>query len=268
MRANTLHFYLAGEPFSSTPAVGKSGRANKKKYVCPYSFSEQVDMLRNLHPDSESFEDLMTKDKGWRVRCMRAMGFEGTLTEFGGFFKEAITVSCLKTQSYIVAVKIMKDRAISGQKVNRNCFASLPGVQEKERIFPILQRWALGQIDRKGANKEWEETKKTQVKSQTARASNEQLRKRNQTLEQENSRLKNQLELLRKELDSALNKRKEDVFEFETLDQDIVPQITTKKRRAAYKVSFEMSSEPETDDSLIDPHWKPSPKNSSSSMDC
>ena len=84
---------------------------------------------------------------------------QGTLTEFGGFFKEAITVSCLKTQSYIVAVKIMKDRTISGQKVNRNCFASLPGVQEKERIFPILQRWALGQIDRKGANKEWEETK-------------------------------------------------------------------------------------------------------------
>lgn len=81
------------------------------------------------------------------------------MTEFGGFFKEVICVSCLGRPSYILAIQVMKDRASSGHKVNRTCFECLPGVKDKDTIFKVLQRWSLGQFDQKIANKLWKEIK-------------------------------------------------------------------------------------------------------------
>ena len=66
--------------------------------------------------------------------------FQRTLSQFGGWFKEALAVACLSKRCYKLVRSIMVSRKASHQKINRGVFKNLPGVKDELYLYSQLQK--------------------------------------------------------------------------------------------------------------------------------
>ncbi|XP_053382516.1 uncharacterized protein LOC128549570 isoform X3 [Mercenaria mercenaria] len=81
-------------------------------YQCQFTFKEQVEIFRLLHPCAADNETV-TLDKAnrtFRVQCMKAMGLdpESRKVFFGGKFKVAIEVACMSKRCYECVTQVFE----------------------------------------------------------------------------------------------------------------------------------------------------------------
>ncbi|XP_060595324.1 uncharacterized protein LOC132749533 isoform X2 [Ruditapes philippinarum] len=268
MRGLNIKFYIAGEPFTSTP--GRPRKENEKeKYKCPYSFEEQVEIIRRLHPDVElsgELEFLRPAVKSWRISAMRAMSFTGTLSQFGGWFKEALAVACISKRCYKLVRSIIVNRKSTHQKVNRTLFRNLPGVRDELFLYSVLKQLDEETISAVQFNKIMYD-EKVSLRENVRPSGGEDL-------VDENRRLKIELEKMRKkcqELEVKVQQLEQEknatnVYAFEDLDD--VTTSPRPRRQAVYRHIFEENDESDEihDDSLEDPHYNPADNDESAEM--
>ncbi|XP_062610329.1 uncharacterized protein LOC134272105 [Saccostrea cucullata] len=219
-------------------------KAKKRKVVHSLSFREEVQVMRQLHPDVDRVgvtEMLDPSNREWRRQAERELNFEG---RFGGSFKEHISVACLSPRCYALSVEIMDLYGRWGLKQQTNCkvnrmlFAQLPGLREEDTIYKLLGAFFTKKLSKKEFNEELKNAKELQNEndlpavrkdrkanrdhSTTAtelRRNNIRLIKEKQALLLENRKLKKAL--TQSEENQDVNSQQEDVFAYQSDEEEL-----------------------------------------------
>ncbi|XP_062581424.1 uncharacterized protein LOC134243209 [Saccostrea cucullata] len=231
----------------------------KSDYQHLRSFKEEVEVLRNLHPEADLIKDDEMLNSGlreWRREAELALNInEGHL---GGLMKEALSVACLSKRCFLWAMSIMeaykewKLKRQTNNKVNRMLFVQLPGMKNEEVLFNLLRQFRGGELTKNEFNEKMKEQKSLAVPSNKRRPTKGDpgpLKKKIADLESRNSMLQKQVIDLKKKLMETTKTDAVDVYAFESDDASddievaaVLPPLQENRE--------ESSSEGDSDDSL------------------
>lgn len=198
-----------------------TSKGKKTKFFHRLSFMEEVQVMRQLHPDEQTAKDhemLDTSNRSWRRGAERELHFTQGV-HFGGSFKEHISVACLSRRSFALAQQIMEAysrwelKQQTNNKVNRMLFAQLPGVKSEDVIFEHLVKLKEKKMSKAEFNEELkifkrdyqEEAERHRVERKAAReisTTSTELRRQNMRLIREKEELSRQLKTLKSKMSS------------------------------------------------------------------
>lgn len=255
VRVSTTAFYVTDETFKSLhglqvsefldefPLVVKRNSLRtagdlqvqktqkRNHYSHPFTFREEVEILRSLHPEKDlhsNDEMLDSSLSQWRREAELALHIkEGQL---GGLMKEAISVACLSKRCYLWALSIMeayknwKTKHQGNNKINRMLFVQLPGIKKEETIFHLLRQFRGGELSKTEFNSRLKEEKTLAESSRSGRKrartdDTGSLKKRIALLERRNTILQREVLDLKKQLKTP-QKAAEDIYTFQSTDED------------------------------------------------
>lgn len=101
----------------------------------------------------EADVSLNSKVVSWRRNAASVLNFRDTPQRFGGYFKEAIAVSCLSSRCYTKAVAVMKKFRQMGFQVNQGLFYGLPGMKDEQFLLELLTHFENGDIGKEEFNR-------------------------------------------------------------------------------------------------------------------
>ncbi|XP_056016134.1 uncharacterized protein LOC125668922 [Ostrea edulis] len=233
---------LNGLKLSRTSVSDATPTRVKSNFTHAVSFREEVQILRNLHPEKDVLKEdemLNTAHKMWRRNSEEH--FEMKAGSIGGLMKEAISVACLSQRCFRKAENIMTEyqqwrlRRQSNNKVNRMIFVQLPGLRKESEIFDLLCQFEERVLTKKEFNEKLKEAKSKPEKDITSRKRLgpefhvRELKERNAALEERNIALRRRILQLEKKVETASssNKRKkQDIYDFESeSDEDVQQSI-------------------------------------------
>lgn len=201
------------------------------------SFREEVQMMRNLHPENNDpdklGEFLDSSNRAWRQACVTLFGCIDRAT-FGGKYREQIYCACLPGCCYEELLNIFqhfRDGLILSTKqykeIPAGLFRFFVGCRDEPRVHRLLGRLSTGVITMEQFRLASKEFKENQQKDEDLKTENKRLREENEQLKKENARLKRQ-------------KRHQDVFEYVEDLEPTEPTEPTVRKTYQRKVTAEV----------------------------